>query len=76
MIRITIKDARQIISFLSDEDIFLRLIAGCSANPSNLGELLIATEIYHRGITATLMGDLMEFDKAGPSNVLTSTLHF
>jgi len=64
LIRITIQDARQTISFLSDEDIFLRLIAGCSSNPGNLGELLIATEIYHRGITSRLMGDLMEFDKA------------
>jgi hypothetical protein len=40
------------------------LVAGCSANPADLGELLIATDIYERGIAAAVMSDLMEFDKA------------
>jgi hypothetical protein len=42
----------------------LRLVAGCSINPAILGELLIATETYERGIASAMMADLMEFDKA------------
>jgi hypothetical protein len=42
----------------------LRFVAGCSINPANLGELLIATETYERGIASAMMADLMEFDKA------------
>jgi len=46
-------------------------VAGCSINPANLGELLMATEIYQQGVTARIMVDLMEFDKMlrhkGPS---------
>lgn len=64
MIRITIKDTQQTISFPSDEDTLLRLVAGCSVNPNSLAELLIASDIYQRGIAAAIMADLMEFDKA------------
>ena len=42
----------------------LRLVAGCSINPANLAELLIATETYERGIASATMADLMKFDKA------------
>jgi hypothetical protein len=41
----------------------LRLVAGCSVNPTSLAELLIASDIYQRGIAAGIMADLMEFDK-------------
>ncbi len=64
MIRVTIKDTEQIISFLSDQDTLHCLVAGCSANPANLGELLIASEIYRKGIAAEVIADLIEFDKA------------
>ena len=40
-----------------------RLTAGCSINPTDLGELLIAADIYQRGLAAALMADLMIFDK-------------
>lgn len=41
----------------------LRFIAGCSINPANLGQLLLATETYQQGITANIMDELMTFDK-------------
>lgn len=49
----------------------LCFVAGCSINPANLSELLMATETYQQGITASIMVELMEFDKKlrskGPS---------
>lgn len=64
MIRITIVDREQTISFLVSPETSQRLIAACSAGPDNLGELLIAADIYQRGIAAAVMADLMEFDKS------------
>ena len=64
LVRITITDHDQTVSFLSNRETLLRLVAGCSVNPASLEELLIATDIYQRGTAATLMADLMEFDKA------------
>jgi hypothetical protein len=63
LIRVTIIDAQQTISFLASPDTLMRLIAGCSANPGDAGELLIATDLYQRGIASTVMAGLMEFDK-------------
>jgi len=63
LIRITIQDGQQTISFPSDEQALLCLVAGCSVNPKSLAELLIASDIYQRGIAAAVMADLMEFDK-------------
>jgi hypothetical protein len=63
LIRVTIIDAQQTISFLASQDSLLRLVAGCSANPGDAGELLIATDLYQRGIASTVMAGLMEFDK-------------
>lgn len=63
MIRITIIDSQQTISFLAGRDSLLRLVAGCSANPKDIGELLIATDLYQRGIASAVMAGLMEFDK-------------
>ncbi len=63
MIRITIQDAGQTISFPGDEDTLLCLVAGCSVNPTSLAELLVASDIYRRGIAASIMADLMDFDK-------------
>jgi hypothetical protein len=71
LIRLTIKDPEQIVSFLTDEERMLCFVAGCSINPVNLGELLMATETYLRGVTASIMSELIEFDKTlrskGPS---------
>lgn len=64
MIRVTITDREQTISFLTNPVTLQRLIAGCSANPASLGELLIAADIYQRGFAAAIMADMMEFDKA------------
>jgi len=64
LLRLTIQDEKQIISFLAEEATMLRLIAGCSINPADLSELLIASDIYQRGLVAELMTDLMNFDKA------------
>ncbi|MEJ2305587.1 MAG: hypothetical protein P8Y14_29045 [Anaerolineales bacterium] len=64
MIRVTIIDTKQTVSFLTRRETAHRLAAGCSANPANLGELLIATDIYERGIAGKVMGGLIEFDKA------------
>jgi hypothetical protein len=61
--RITIQDTQQTISFPGDEQALLCLVAGCSVNPKSLAELLIASDIYQRGIAAAIMADLMEFDK-------------
>ena len=73
MIRITIIDTQQTISFPSNEDSLLCLVGGCSANPANLEELLIASDVYERGIAAALMSDLMDFDKTlhkeGPGTI-------
>ena len=63
MIRITIQDLLQTISFPGDEDTLLCLVAGCSVNPASLGDLLIASNVYRPGISTALMADLMEFDK-------------
>jgi hypothetical protein len=63
LIRVTIIDAEQTISFLASQDSLLRLVAGCSVNPGDAGELLIATDLYQRGIASTVMAGLMEFDK-------------
>jgi hypothetical protein len=62
-LRVTIHDDQQTVSFMAGQDLALRLVAGCAVNPLNLEELLLATEVYQRGISARLMGDLMEFDK-------------
>jgi hypothetical protein len=64
LIRVTIKDKKQTISFITEKDTLLRLVAGCSINPSDIGDLLIATDIYQRGLVAEVMVGLMEFDKA------------
>jgi len=63
LIRVTIKDAKQTISFLAEKSTLLRLIAGCSINPADMSELLIASDIYQRGLVADLMAELMTFDK-------------
>lgn len=74
MIRVTLKDSQQTISFLSGEDIAQRLVAACSANPTTIGDLLLAAEIFRRGIAAAVMVELMAFDKAlrseGPTHAL------
>lgn len=64
MIRVTVKDPQQTVTFLTERDTLLRLVAACSSRPANLGELLIACEVYQKGITAEVMAELMEFDKA------------
>ena len=64
LIRVTITDREQTISILTNREALQRLIAGCSANPASLGELLIAADIYQRGLAAAVMADMMEFDKA------------
>jgi hypothetical protein len=61
---VTIQDAAQTISFLAEQETLMRLIAGCSINPADLSELLIATDIYQRGLAADVMAELMTFDKA------------
>lgn len=63
MIRVTIIDEQQTISFLTDEAALLSVVAGCSVNPASLGELLIASDIYQPGIAAQVMSGLMEFDQ-------------
>jgi hypothetical protein len=63
LIRVTIIDTQQTISFLASQDSLLRLVAGCSANPGDAGELLIATDLYQRGIASAVMAGLIEFDK-------------
>jgi hypothetical protein len=62
--RLTIHDSQQTISLFTDRDMATRFLAACSANPNTLEELLLATEVYQRGIATWLMGQLMEFDKA------------
>jgi hypothetical protein len=64
LIRTTIRDADQTISFLANLDTVLQLVAGCSIDPKNLGELLIATDTYQSGFAAAVMADLMDFDKS------------
>jgi hypothetical protein len=63
LIRVTIIDSQQTISFLASHDSLMRLVAGCSSNPGDTGELLIATDLYQRGIASAVMAGLMEFDK-------------
>ena len=63
MQRVTIKDSEQTISFLTGEGIAERLVAGCSANPDTIGELLLATDIFWRGVAAAVMASLIIFDK-------------
>lgn len=63
LIRVTIRDSEQTISFLTNDDMAPRLAAGCSVNPADLEELLLATETYQHGFAAIIMAELMEFDK-------------
>jgi hypothetical protein len=63
LIRVTITDREQTVSFLTTRETALRLVAGCSVDPASLGELLIAADVYQRGLAAAVMADLMEFDK-------------
>lgn len=74
MNRVTLKDAAQTVTFLTDADIASRLIAGCSSNPGTIGELLLATEVFRRGITTAIMSGLIAFDKThqheGPAQAL------
>ena len=76
MIRVTIIDGQQTISFLTNEATLLRLVAGCSVDPADLGELLIASDIYRPEIAAEIMSGLMEFDKTlrhkGPEFIHTA----
>lgn len=76
MIRVTLKDPEQTISFLTTLDVARRLVAGCAANPDTAGELLRATEIFQRGIAVAVMNSLMDFDKAlqqqGPAHARQS----
>ena len=58
------RDREQTISFLAPPAIADRLVAGCAANPTTVGELLLATEVFQRGIASNVMASLMEFDKA------------
>lgn len=64
MIRVTLKDTEQIISFLTSKDIARRLVAGCASNPDSAGQLLRATEIFRRGIAVAVIDSLIAFDKA------------
>lgn len=74
MNRVTLKDATQTVTFLTDAGIASRLIAGCSSNPGTIGELLLATEVFRRGITVAIMNGLIAFDKVhqheGPAKAL------
>jgi hypothetical protein len=74
LIRVTIIDAQQTISFMTSQDSLMRLVAGCSANPGDAAELLIATDLYQHGIASAVMAGLMEFDKMvqrqGPGSFL------
>jgi len=63
LVRVSIKDSEQTVTFLTSEEMVPRLVAGCSINPADLGELLAATETYQRGFAAAIMSDLMVFDK-------------
>lgn len=64
MIRVTVKDPEQTISFLAEVETMIRLVAACSINPESIGQLLMAAETYERGFTTRIMAELMEFDKA------------
>lgn len=63
MIRVTLKDTEQTISFLTTTGVARRLVAACAANPNAAGELLRATEIFQRGVAVAVMNSLMTFDK-------------
>ena len=64
MVRVTITDHQQTVSFPTSREVLLLLIAGCSVDPASLEDLLIAADSYQRGTAAAIMADLMEFDKA------------
>jgi hypothetical protein len=76
MIKVTIIDTQQTISFLTNEATLLHLVAGCSVSPASLEELLIASDIYQPGIAAQIMSGLMEFDQTlhqkGPAFIRTA----
>lgn len=64
LVRVTVTDFEQTVSFLTKRETLLGLIASCSVNPASTGELLISADIYQRGIAAAVMAELMEFDKS------------
>lgn len=63
IVRLTISDSEQTISFLGGVPTAMRLVAACSMGPRDLGELLVAAEVYQPGLTRGLMAELMAFDK-------------
>jgi hypothetical protein len=63
VLRITLRDGDQTISFVEGPQTARRLVAACASRPTTIGELLVAAEVFERGIAARLMGDLMAFDK-------------
>lgn len=63
MLRITLRDGEQTISFSEGLETARRLVAACASRPESIGELLIAAEVFERGIAARLMDELMTFDK-------------
>jgi hypothetical protein len=64
MLRITLHDPHQTISFLAAEETARRLVAACASRPGTAGELLVAADVFEPGITTSIMAGLMAFDKA------------
>jgi hypothetical protein len=64
VVRVTIQDREQTISFLLDEDAARRVVAACTSDPASLGDLLAAADLYQQGLAVGVMARLMEFDKA------------
>lgn len=63
MVRLTLRDAQQAVSFLVEEEVLRRMVAACSTNPSTLEGFLLAAEAYQGGITQRVFDELMEFDR-------------
>jgi hypothetical protein len=64
MVRVTIQDREQTVSFLLDEEAARRVVAACTSDPAGLGDLLAAADLYQQGLAVGVMARLMEFDKA------------
>lgn len=63
-VRVTVKDQEETVSFLVEQGTLPRLVAACSISPASLGDLLVAADVYERGIAVHVMSELMEFDNA------------
>ena len=63
VIRCTVVDGGGAVSFIAHADVLSALAAACSANPSNLDELLEGADSYYRNLKEQVLNGLAMFEE-------------